>query len=155
MQATNAQDIWEEELKQELFRTNAELRSRRIFDAGPARVSREKAEEMGIDPERVGRIVSAAEHDIDWHIAINDMVRHGMTQDHAAEVLEKIVVRMDVKRIAEDMPYEESRERKALFWSITGLVAIPLLIAVAIYYWSSLSYLATGLKVCAGLWLGA
>ena len=95
-----------------------------------------KCDELGIDRERMGRIVRAAIADVNYHEAIMMMERYGLTEEQAGEVLSRILISRWAKRVTMDRPYKESRERKELFWSITGLIGITLAVGLVIYFWS-------------------
>ena len=157
-----AQDIWEEQLKRDLFRANADGRDLRLrigrrllrrstLDRVDCDAIKKGRRELEIAPQRVHRIVLAACADVDWHGAIGDMVRHGMTQDHAEEVLERIIAQRWVAQVREDLPYERSHKRRQLWGALAGLAGIALAAGLANHYWWWFSDVATWLQACGDL----
>ena len=151
---------FEEDLKEQIWIVNAEWRSRHPWsdfprlDLGSARL---ECEAQGFDYERLFQIARTAELGIDWHKAAATLEHYGVLHEHAGEVIKEIVDDAEMREFMDDMPFKRRRERAHSIRTITiaGLAIASLLLTggLAAYYWSWFSYVATGMKVCAGLWL--
>ena len=139
-------ELWERELRYEIYAAQAMLRI-----GSSARVNWKwinwKAETLGIDRERVHRIVNAAQAGFDWDRAVSDMERNGMSRQAAEEVTERLAVNITAARTLE-RDLSDVRERAQLIWAIVALVAIISAGIFAAFYWTWLSVTAASVYQC-------
>ena len=140
MANANAQHLWEQDLKEEIFAANAALRRDGIYEGAELNVENisQEAEGLGIDPDRATKIASAAQSDFDWSEAVDDMVREGVPQEAAEEIAVKISAQIAVTRFWHDSPLERARDKVELAWSLVGTAAIVATVGLVIAYWSSI-----------------
>ncbi len=139
-------ELWEHELRHDIYAAQAMLRI-----GSYARVNWKwinwKAETLGVDRERVHRIVNAAQAGFDWDSAVSDMERNGMSRQAAEEVTERLAVNITAGRTLE-RDLSDVRERAQLIWAIVALVAIISAGIFAALYWSWLSVTADSVYQC-------
>ena len=139
-------ELWENELRNEIYAANAMERLNSFTRIKWVYVHR-KAEMLGIDRERVHRIVDAARAGFDWDRLVYDMERNGMARRAAEEVTERLAQGIMVNRIL-DRDLSDVRERNALVSSIIAIVAAISVAVSAWYYWECISSIVDSARQC-------
>ena len=139
-------ELWEHELRHEIYAAQAMLRIDSYAMVNWKWINW-KAETLGIDRERVHRIVNAAQAGFDWDSAVSDMERNGMSRQAAEEVTERLAIDITAARTLE-RDLSDVRERAQLIWAIVALVAIISAGIFAALYWSWLSVTADSVYQC-------
>lgn len=116
---------WEREIEEEVRSVNASSRTPPYVRMN-WRDIRETAKSMGIDQERVERLILAADAGFRWDTAINILEQAGMHQEAAEDVAEALAHHIVAGRTMDDVPVEAVRERKELLWSVVGLALLAI-----------------------------
>ena len=111
----------------------------------------------------VGVLYSQTQYEIDNKLAheflsdghaLGILQRYGMTEEDATEALEYLRVHLWIERSKVWRPFSERSERIQLGLSLGSIAAAVIAGGLIYYFWGWLTFAATGMKVCASLWLG-
>lgn len=146
-----AQYVWENDLKEEIFLANAALRNQTkefsVANLKPQSI-RDGASQLGIPEERAIRIATAAQVNIDWHDAILGMELRGLDAEYAAEVMDEIVVRTRAITTSRDWPYQERRQRAELTYSLLALGVLAAVGGLCAYFWTPITSATASALAC-------
>ena len=107
-----------------------------------------RAQDLGVDQQRVERIVLAAKVDLDWDETIYLLEIGGMNRECAEWATDQLAQRVGARRHSYDLRLAEERKRTWLTLSINGLVLIALAVGLGGFYLPWLSSTAALVRQC-------